>query len=87
MFYNCGHNWIASRSTRDHAMLTTDAKSAVQSTFHAAKKAIPHMIAHKISTTIQNASKKRMNVERDAKNMMNINRLLAPKLIVLDRVQ
>ena len=41
------------------AMLTTTVQSALRGTFDAAKKVIPQLIAHKVSTAIQNASKKR----------------------------
>ena len=43
----------------DH--LTTAAKAALRGTLDVAKKAIPHVIAHKLVTTI---SKKRKNVDR-----------------------
>ena len=43
-------------------MLTTAAKAALQGTLDAAKKAIPHMIAHKLTTTI---AKKRKRVDKD----------------------
>ena len=45
------------------AMLTTAARSAMCGTFDAAKKAIPHIIAHDVATAIQTASKKRQKVE------------------------
>ena len=35
------------------AMLTTAAKTAVRGTFNAAKKALPHLIAHKVASTIE----------------------------------
>ena len=41
------------------AMLTTAAKAALRGTLDAAKKAIPHVIAHKLTTNI---AKKRKRV-------------------------
>ena len=43
------------------AMLTTAAKAAFWGTLDAAKKAIPHVIAHKLTTTI---AKKRKRVDK-----------------------
>ena len=41
------------------AMLTTAAKTAMRDTLDAAKKAVPHLIAHKVASTIAAAAKKR----------------------------
>ena len=43
------------------AMLTTAAKAALRGTLDVAKKAIPHVIAHKLGTTI---AKKRKRVDK-----------------------
>ena len=43
------------------AMLTTAAKAALRGTLDAAKKAIRHVIAHKLATTI---AKKRKRVDK-----------------------
>ena len=43
------------------AMLTTAAKAALRGTLDASKKAIPHVIAHKLATTI---AKKRKRVDK-----------------------
>ena len=40
------------------AMLTTAAKTAMRGTLYAAKKAVPHLIAHKVASTIVAAAKK-----------------------------
>ena len=42
-------------------MLTTGEKAALRGTLDAAKKAIPHVIAHKLTTTI---AKKRKRVDK-----------------------
>ena len=44
-------------------MLTTAAKAALRGTLDAAKKAIPHVIAHKLTTTI---AKKRKRGDKGA---------------------
>ena len=41
------------------AMLATAAKEALRSSLNAAKRAVPHLIAHKIASTIADAAKKR----------------------------
>ena len=43
------------------AMLTTAAKAALRGTLNATKKAIPHVISHKLTTTI---AKKRKRVDK-----------------------
>ena len=50
------------------AMLTTAAKTAMRGTLDAAKRAVPHLIAHKVASTIADAAKKRKRVDIDAEN-------------------
>ena len=51
------------------AMLTTAAKTAMRSTIDAAKiAAVPHLIAHKVASTIDVDVKKRKRVDIDAKH-------------------
>ena len=38
------------------AMLTTAEKTAMRGTLNAAKRAVPHFIAHKVASTIANAA-------------------------------
>ena len=53
-------------------MLTTAAKTAMRGTLDAAKRAVPHLIAHKVASTIAAAAaaaaKKRNRVDIDAKH-------------------
>ena len=49
------------------AMLTTAAKTAMRGTLGAAKKAVLHLIAHKVASTIADAAKKREKVDIDVK--------------------
>ena len=42
-----------------NAMLTTAAKTAMPGTLDAVKRAVPHLIAHKVASTINDAAKKR----------------------------
>ena len=49
-------------------MLTTAAKRAMRCTLDAAKRAVPHLIAHKVASTIAAAAKKRKRVDIDAKH-------------------
>ena len=44
-------------------MLTTAAKTAMRGTLNAAKRTVPHMIAHKIASTNADAAKKRKRVD------------------------
>ena len=55
-------------------MFATAANTAMRGTLDAAKKAVPHLIAHKVASTIADASKKRKKVEIDAKHSQEINR-------------
>ena len=55
------------------AMFATAAKTAMRGTLDAAKKTVPHLIAHKVASTIADASKKRKKVEIDAKHSQEIN--------------
>ena len=50
------------------AMLTTAAKTAMRGTLHAAKRAAPHLIAHKVASTIADAAKKRKRVDINVKH-------------------
>ena len=50
------------------AILTTPAKTAMQGTLAAAKRAIPHLIAHKVASTIADASKKLKRVDINVKH-------------------
>ena len=49
------------------AMLTTAARTAMRGTLDAAKRAVPHLIAYKVTSTIANATKKRKRVDIDGK--------------------
>ena len=50
-------------------MLTTAAMTAMRGTLDAAKRAVPHLIAHKVASTIAAAAaKKRKRVDRDVKH-------------------
>ena len=50
------------------AMLTTAAKTAMRATLDAAKRAVPHLIAHKVTSTIAAAAKKRKIIDIDTKH-------------------
>ena len=50
------------------AMLTTAAKTEMPGTLDAAKRAVPHLLAHKVASTIAAAAKKRKRVDIDAKH-------------------
>ena len=50
------------------AMLTTAAKTAVRVTLDAAKRASPHLIAHKVASTIAAAAKKRKRIDIDVQH-------------------
>ena len=50
------------------AMLTTTAKTTMRGTLNAAKKAVQHLIAHKLASTIVAAAKKRKNFDIGAKH-------------------
>ena len=64
--WNCKHDWIASRSicNKSHAA----AKTALRDSLDAAKRAVPHLIAHKVISTIANAAKKRKRVDINVKH-------------------
>ena len=49
------------------AMLATAAKTALRGSLDAAKRAVPHFIAHKVVTAIANAAKKRKRVDINVK--------------------
>ena len=44
-------------------MQTTATKTAIRGTLDAAKRAVAHLIAHKVASTIANAAKKRKRVD------------------------
>ena len=48
-------------------MLPTAAKTAMRGTLDAAKRAVPHLIAHKLASIIAAAAKKRKRIDIDAK--------------------
>ena len=50
------------------AMLTTAAKMPMRSTLDAAKRAVPHLVVHKVASTIAAAALKRKRVDIDAKH-------------------
>ena len=50
------------------AMLTTALKTAMPGTLDAAKRAVPHLIAQKVASTIAAAAKKRKRVDIGAKH-------------------
>ena len=50
------------------AILTTTAKTAMRGTLDAAKREVPHLIVHKVASTIAAAAKKRKRVDIDAKH-------------------
>ena len=75
-------------------MLTTAAKTAMRGTLDAAKRAVPHLIAHKVASTIAAAAKKRKRVDIEAKHSqepfldkggIDINALIDGSGIVLDQ--
>ena len=49
-------------------MLTTAAKTAMRGTLDAGKRAVPHLIAHKVPSTIAAAAKKRKREDIDSKH-------------------
>ena len=50
------------------AMLTTAARTAMRGTLDAAKRAVPHLVAHKVASTIAAAAKQRKRVDIDVKH-------------------
>ena len=44
-------------------MLATAAKTALRGSLNAAKRAVPHLIAHKVVSTIADAAKQRKRVD------------------------
>ena len=87
---------LAGNATK--AMLATAAKTAMRGTLDAAKRAVPHFIAHKVASTIVDAVKKRKIVDINAKHSqehqlknafvdtdgIDINALIDGSAIVLD---
>ena len=49
-------------------MLATSAKTALRGPLDAAKRAVPHLIAHKVVSTIADAAKKRKRVDMNVKH-------------------
>ena len=49
-------------------MFVTAAKTERRSTLDAAKRAVPHLITHKVASTIADVAKKRKRVDIDAKH-------------------
>ena len=50
------------------AVLTTAAMTAMRGTLDVAKRAVPHLIAHKVASTITAAAKKRKRVDINVKH-------------------
>ena len=50
------------------AMLATAAKAALKGSLKAAKRAVPHLIAHKVVSIIADAAKKRKRVDINVKS-------------------
>ena len=50
------------------AMLAAAAKTALRGSLNAAKRAVPHLIAHKVISTIADAAKKRKRVDINMKH-------------------
>ena len=79
-------------------MLTTAEKTALRGTLNAAKRPVPHLIAHKVASTIADATKKRKRVDINVKRSqephskkaivdtggININALIDGSCIVLE---
>ena len=67
------------------AMLTTAAKTALRDAFDAAKRAVPHLIAHKVASTIADAAKKRKRLDINVNTGgIDINALIDGPGIILD---
>ena len=54
------------------AMLATGARTALRGSLDAAKRAIPHLNAHKVVSTITNAATKRNRVDINVKHSQEI---------------
>ena len=50
------------------AVLTAAAKTAMRGTLDAARRAVPHLIAHKVASTTADAAKKRKRIDIGAKH-------------------
>ena len=59
--WNSKHNWVTSRSVCNKS----HAKAALKGSLKAAERAVPHLIAHKVVSTIADAAKKRKRVKRE----------------------
>ena len=72
--YQCGasgiESTIGSLLTRyaTKAMLATAAKMALRGSLNAAKRAVPHLFAHKVVSNIADAAKKRKRVDINVKH-------------------
>ena len=58
-------------------MLATAAKTALRGSLNAAKRAVPHLIAHKVVSTIADAAKKRKRVDINVKHSQEPRRKLS----------
>ena len=73
--YRCGESGIVSTigsllaRYATKAMLTTAAKTAIRGTLYAAKRAVPHLITHKVASTLADVAKKRKRVDIDVKRI------------------
>ena len=50
------------------SMMTTAAKATLKGSLKAAKRAVPHLIVHKVASTIVDAAKKRKRVDINLKS-------------------
>ena len=55
-----------------NAVLATTAKTPMRGTLGAAKRAVPHLIAHKVASTIAAAAKKRKRVDIAVKHRASV---------------
>ena len=60
-----GHFSLGTR--KKPCYMTTAAKTAMRGTLDASKRAVPHLVAHKVASTVADAAKKRKRVDIDAK--------------------
>ena len=57
--WNCKLDWITSRSIRDKSHVGYSCKDGNARYTVAAKRAVPHLIAHEVASTIADVAKKR----------------------------
>ena len=87
--YQCGGSGIVSTIGSLHAryatkaMLSTAAKTALGGSLGTAKRAVPHLIAHKVVSIIANAAKKRKRVDINVKHSQEPWRKLSWTHVVL----